>query len=61
MDEAKKSGITINIDLLEKLLDIKVIDTCGHDRNSLIKLKDFIYNYTGKEKDNLQKELDRVK
>ena len=52
MDEAKKSGITINIDLLEKLLDIKVIDTCGHDRNSLIKLKGFIYNYTGKEKDN---------
>jgi len=45
MDEAKKKNIKINTLLLEELLDVKVIETCGHDKKSLNNLKEFIYNY----------------
>ncbi|MBE6150858.1 MAG: ferrous iron transport protein B [Firmicutes bacterium] len=48
IDEAKKKNISINKVLLEKLLDIKVIETCGFEKNSLNKLKEFIYNYKGR-------------
>jgi ferrous iron transport protein B len=51
IDEAKKKNISINKNLLEKILNIKVIETCGFEKNSLNKLKEFIYEYKGK-KDN---------
>lgn len=49
IDEAKKKGIKINTLLLEELLDVKVVETCGYDKNSLNKLKEFIYSYKCKE------------
>ena len=39
MDEAKKKNIKINILKLEKILGIKVIDVCAHDKKSISRLK----------------------
>jgi len=47
VDEAKKKDIKINVNLLEKLLGIRVLETCAHDRDSLNNLKKFISNYSG--------------
>jgi len=48
VDEAKKKHIKINTKKLEELLGIKVISTCAHDKFSLNKLKNFIFNYKSK-------------
>ena len=56
IDEAKKKNIKIDTLLLEELLDIKVIETCGFEKNSLNKLKEFIYNYKGKKNNSFKLE-----
>lgn len=45
MDELKKSEMFIDIKLLSKLLDIKVIEVFGHKKSSLKKLREEIFNY----------------
>lgn len=45
IDEAKKNNIFINTKLLSILLDVKVIEVCGHDKNSLKNLKEEISSY----------------
>ena len=45
IDEAKKNNIVINTKLLSILLDVKVIEVCGHDKKSLRNLKEEILDY----------------
>lgn len=49
IDEAKKKGIVVDIEKLEELLEIKVIETCAHDKESLKMLKDEISKYRKKD------------
>lgn len=45
MDEAKKKNIEIDILKLEKVLGIKVVDVCAHEKKSIDKLKNILINY----------------
>ena len=40
MDEAKRRGIEINLEVLEKNLGVPVVGTCAHDKKSLKRLTD---------------------
>jgi len=51
MDEVKKKKIFIDSKRLSKLLNVKVIEVCGHSKKSLKLLKEEIYSY--KVRDNL--------
>ena len=52
MDEVKKREMVIDIKLLSKLLDVKVIEVFGHKKSSLRKLKEEISKY--KVRDNVR-------
>ena len=47
MDEAKRRGIEIDLDILEKNLGVPVVGTCAHDKKSLKKLTDRLDDLCG--------------
>lgn len=45
VDEAKKKKINVDVSKLEKMLGIKVIECCAHEKESIKRVRDFILNH----------------
>ena len=50
MDEAKKKGISIDLELLEKELSVKVVSTSAREKNGIDELIECINSYNNKKK-----------